>query len=279
MAVPAAGSTAFIPSARHSRLWRELNSIIAITARDIILTFKQPFSLVTSVVMTVVMMGMIGGGLMQNMAGGLGFDYGEYLMVGMVVNMLFMNTAMGMTSLIEEHFTDFTQEMLIAPVSRYAIVLGKILGSSFTALVAIIPVFIMGGAMGVHLGVGATLGLLALSPLMCLAGGAFAMIFIGGIRNTKTANIAVTMISMAQMFLAGVIIPITQSTGVLFALSRIMPMTYCADLARAVAYAGTSGYSQMVLFNPAVCLAAIAALTVLCLLVGTWLFARSNKSK
>jgi ABC-2 type transport system permease protein len=58
-----------------------------------------------------------------------------------------------------------------------------------------------------------------------------------------------------------------------------MPMTYCLDLARAVVYAGTPEYDSVALFNPAVNLAAIAALTAVCLTLGTFFFARSEKNR
>jgi len=62
---------------------------------------------------------------MQNMAGGLGFDFGEFMLIGMLVNMLFMITSMGMASIVDDHDMDFNQEMLVSPVSRYSLVIGR----------------------------------------------------------------------------------------------------------------------------------------------------------
>ncbi|GBU22735.1 hypothetical protein R80B4_02647 [Fibrobacteres bacterium R8-0-B4] len=84
---------------------------------------------------------------------------------------------------------------------------------------------------------------------------------------------------MPQMFLSGAIIPINDTSGVLLVLNRLMPMTYCLDLARAVVYAGTPEYGKVVMFNPAVNFAAIAALTAVCLTVGTLLFAWSERNR
>jgi ABC-2 type transport system permease protein len=225
------------------------------------------------------MMGMIGGNLSQNMAGGLGFDYGQFMMVGMLVNMLFMMTSQGMTSLVEDQDINFTQEMMIAPVSRYSIIIGTILGSAFTAIVSLLGTLIVGLFMGIRLGAGQFLAILALSPLMCLAAGSLAVLLIGSIKSKRAANMAVMLVTMPQMFLSGAIIPINNSSGILLVLNRIMPMTYCLDLVRAVVYAGTPEYSGVVLFNPAVTLAAIIALTAAFLLIGTLLFARSETHK
>ena len=81
------------------------------------------------------------------------------------------------------------------------------------------------------------------------------------------------------MFLSGAIITISNSSGALLVLSRLMPMTYCLDLARAVVYAGSPEYASVVMFNPLVNCIAICALTTVCLIVGTMLFARSEKNR
>src|SRR5690625_3014452 len=164
------------------------------------------------------MMGMIGGNLLDNMAAGLGFELGEFMLVGMLVMMLFMMTTMGMVSLVDDSDDNYSAELLVSPVSRYAIVIGKILGSSFTAIISCFGVLVVGLAMGITLSPWSLLALLALAPLMCLSGGALAMIVMGVIKNNKAANLAVMLITMPQMFLSGVIIPIAHSTGILFLL-------------------------------------------------------------
>ncbi len=261
------------------KLFREVNVVITILSRDITLFFKSPGMLIMSLAMPLIMMGMLGGSLSQNMAGGLGFDYNQYMLIGMLVNMLFMTTASGISSLVEDHVTDFTQEVMISPISRYSIVIGKILGSSFAAILGMFGTIIIGLFMGISLTVGQYLLILLISPLMCLSAGALAMLVIGLIKSNKMANMAVMMITMPQMFLSGAIIPITHSSGILYVLSRIMPMTYCLDLTRAVVYAGTPQYASVVLFNPVISLIIIVSLTVVFLIIGTFFFARTEKNR
>jgi ABC-2 type transport system permease protein len=229
--------------------------------------------------MPVVMMGMLGGGLAQNMAGGLGFNFGQFMLVGMLVNMLFTTTTMGMTSLVEDRQTEFTQEMLVSPVSRYSIVIGKIWGSAFAAIVSMLGTLRVGLVKGIALRPAQLLALLALSPLMCLSAGALAMMIIGLIKNKRTVNFAIMFIVMPQMFLSGAIIPINNNSGVLLVLSRILPMTYCLDLVRAVVYAGTPDYANVVLFNPVICVIGIVVLSVFFLVLGTFFFAKSETNR
>jgi len=264
---------------KSSRLFRELNTVLTVAAREITVFLKSPGTAIMSLAMPLMMMGMIGGNLMQNMAGGLGFNFGQFMLVGMLVNMLFMVTTMGMTSLVDDHDLDFNQEMLVSPVSRYSLVVGKIMGCSFAAVFSMAGTLIVGLIMGITLPFGKLLLILALSPLMCLSGGALAMIAIGLIKSKKAANLAVMLITMPQMFLSGAIIPISNSSGVLLVLNRLMPMTYCLDLTRAVVYAGSPEYARVVMFNPAINFAAIAVLTVVCMVIGTFFFAQSEKNR
>ena len=264
---------------KKSRVFRELNTVVTVMAREITIFFRSPGTAIISIAMPIVLMGMIGGNLMQNMAGGLGFQFGQFMLVGMLVNMLFMVTTMGMTSLVDDHDIDFNQEMLVSPVSRYSIVVGKILGSGFAAIISMAGTLIVSLAMSITLPAGKMLLILALSPLMCLSGGALAMIIIGLIKNKRAANLAVMLIVMPQMFLSGAIIPINNSSGILLILNRIMPMTYCLDLVRAVVYRGSTEYDSVVMFNPFVNFAAIFLLTTVCLVFGTYFFARSEKDR
>lgn len=258
---------------------REINAVVTLFMRGVSVTLKSPGTLIMSLAMPLVMMGMVGGNLSENMAGGLGFDYGQFMLVGMIVNMLFMMTSQGLSSLVEDRETDFTQEIMVSPVSRYSIIIGTIFASSFSAIVSSAGTLVVGLFMGIRLGAGQLLALLILSPLMCLAAGAFAVLLIGCIKSQKAANMAVMLITMPQMFLSGAIIPITHSSGILFVLSRLMPMTYCLNLVRAVVYAGTPEYAGVVLFNPVVNFIAIVALTVIFLALGTWAFSRSEKNR
>lgn len=261
---------------KKSKSSRELNAVVTIAARDIILTFKSPGTLLISFLLPVVMMGMLGGSLAQNIAGSFGFNYNSFMLVGMLVNMLFMVTTMGLTSLVEDRQTDFTQEMMISPISRYSIIIGKIFGSSFGAIVSLGGTLMVGLVMRIAINWEQLLKILVLSPFICLSAGALSIIIIGLIKNTKTASLVASLMTFPQMFLSGVIIPINHSSGVLYVLSHAMPMTYCLDLARAVVYAGTPEYQSVVLFNPLVNFIVIFVLIVIFLSIGTYLFARSE---
>ena len=153
----------------------------------------------------------------------------------MIVNTLYQMTIGGVVSLIEDRENDFTQEMFVSPISRYAIIIGKISGSSITSLFRLVGVFAVALLLRISLGV-EIIRLLLPSPILCLAGGALGMYFISFVRDPKVAGMESLLRVFPQLFLSSVLIPIRHASALLALLTSMMPMTYSVDLARAVFY-------------------------------------------
>ncbi|WP_067931776.1 hypothetical protein [Alicyclobacillus kakegawensis] len=113
---------------------REVNAAVAIAARDVVKSLKSVGSLVSSLAFPLIFVGLMGETIAQNMGAGLGYNYLQFMLIGMAVNTLFQVTIAGIMNLVEDRQNDFTQEMYVTPISRYAIIFGKILGSSCTSL-------------------------------------------------------------------------------------------------------------------------------------------------
>jgi ABC-2 type transport system permease protein len=227
--------------------------------------------------MPVMFLGMFGGQLSQNMGRNMGFDFNTFMLVGMLVQGLFMIMGNGITSLVEDRRTDFTQEILVSPVSRYAIIVGKIAGSAFASYITFFFTIIVGYGIGARLSASQFLTLLAFSPLICLAAGSLGVVCVGCIQKPATAGIVIMMLMMGQTFLSGALIPVNDTTGVMALVSRALPMTYCIDFMRGVFYG--SGGAVRTLHSPQTNLLIIAAFTALFLVVGTSGFVRAQKNR
>lgn len=262
-----------------STIAKETNAILAIISRDVTKGIKSPVLIIISIVIPMIFLGIMGGSLSQNMAGNLGYNYLQFVMIGMIVNSMFTGTVSGMSALIEERDQNLTQELYVSPISRYSIILGKMIGSSFTSLVGLIGILIVALIMQIPLGGMHIVWLFLITPIFCLVGSALGIFFIGFVQNSKAADIGSMAIIMPQMFLAGAIIPIAHSTGLLGFLAKIMPMTYCIDLARAVFYWGEPVYDQIVLHNPLFDLSIMAVFFLVFSTVGTFMFTRSERNR
>jgi ABC-2 type transport system permease protein len=262
-----------------NKFLREINAIITIAMRQIILFLKSPAKLIQSLVMPIVFLGMFGGQLSQNMGMNMDYDFNTFMLVGMLVQTMFMVMGNGVVSLVEDRMTDFTQEILVSPVSRYSLILGTIAGSAFAAYVTFFFTIGVGYCIGARLSISQCFTLLAFSPLMCLAAGSLAVVCIGLIQKPSTAGIVIMLLMMTQTFLSGALIPVNHSTGVMALVSRVLPMTFCVDFMRGVFYAGSAEGSAVTLHAPVFNLVVIAAFTAVFLVVGTAGFVRAEKNR
>jgi ABC-2 type transport system permease protein len=267
------------PTGIASRMGREVNAVFAIAWREVLRAVKSPISLALTVLFPVIFMGILGGSIAENLGGALPFAYLPFMLIGMIANTMYQGTITGVTNLIEERENDFTAELFVAPISRYAVLVGKIVGSAVAALMSLVGVLAMVVVMQIPLDLGDLMRVLALSPVLALAGGSLGVLFVGFVRDPRVAAVGVGLVVFPQMFLAGALIPINSSSGILGLLAKLMPMTYSIDLARNIFYAGKPEYAAAVL-NPAWLDFGVTAVLFLAFtIVGTYFFVRADRHR
>ena len=169
--------------------------------------------------------------------------------------------------------------LFVAPITRYAVLLGRIVGSSLASMVSLIGVLAMIFVMQIPIDFVDILRVLALAPILALAGGALGVLFIGFVQDPKIADVGSMLVVMPQMFLSGSLIPNAGSSGVLGVVARLMPMTYVIDLARNVFYMGKPEYTAVVQYPMALDEVICAAVFVAFLVVGTVMFVRADRNR
>ena len=258
---------------------RETNATISIAAREIMRLVKSPGGIIVDLIFPMFFLGIMGGSLSQNLAIDVGYNFLQFVMIGMIVFNMFMGTTSGMTSLIAERNLNLTQELFVSPISRYTIILGKMIGTSFASLVTLIGILMMALIMRIPLGGIRFVSIILAMPAFCLVGASFGMFFIGLIRDPKVAQMGALLICMPQIFLSGTIIPVLHSSGILAFLADIMPLTYITDLARGVFYWGRPEYNQVVMHSPLFNLVVSVAFFLTFSILGTILFTNSERNK
>ncbi len=256
-----------------------LNAIITIAGRDVIKLLRDRTRIAFSLVFPAIFIGVLGTSLQANLGENLGYNFLEFVFIGVIAQTLFQSTAGGIISLVEDRQNDFAQEMFIAPISRYAILLGKILGETCVSLLQIVGVIALGILIGVPLDWIALIRLLPFFLLVALFGGAFGVIVMSTLSDQKSANQIFPFLLFPQFFLAGVFNPIHNLPLPIFIASRIAPMTYAVDLLRSIYYFGTPYYSRTVLFSPMIDIAVVVITGTLFIVVGTFLFVRHERNK
>ena len=207
------------------------------------------------------------------------YDFLTFVTTGVFAQTLFQSSALGLVSLLEDRDNDFSQELFVAPVSRYAIIVGKITGEAAVALVQGFGVLVVGYLVGARIPLSRLPLLVFAGAAACLLGGAFGLFVLSTVRTRRFADQLFNFVFLPQFFLAGVFNATSGFKWYLQVLSRLAPMRYAVDLVRSVAYAG-SPQRHFVVSDPlAVNVAIVCALFVMFVGSGTALFVRNERNR
>lgn len=258
---------------------KEMNALFTLTVREVMRLVKSPGAIIANIIFPVIFLGLMGGSMSQNLAGNVGYDFLQFIMVGMIVFNMFMGTASGITSLVAEKQMNLTQELFVSPVSKYTIIIGRMLGTSIGSLFSLIGVLFVAFIMGIPFGGIQMLWLLLVTPVFCLSGASLGIFFIGFVQDPKVAQMGAMLIVMPQMFFSGTIIPISNSTGLIGVLTKLMPLTYITDLARGVFYWQKQAYDLVVINHPIVNIIITTAFILVFTVVGTIMYSKAERNR
>lgn len=258
---------------------RELYAILTIAQRDVLRFLRDPARIVGTLILPVIFVGLIGTGFQGSFGQNLGYNLIPVIFTGMFTQTLFQSTASGITSLIEDRENNFSQAIFISPISRYSIVVGKIIGESLVALLQAIAILLFGLLVGIPFTPLNILSMLGAGILVCLMGGSFGVLLLSVFGSQRAANQIFPYFIFPQIFIAGVFNPLRNVPWYLAILSKITPLTYGIDLVRNAYYAGRPEYSQIIVANPLVNIAVMAGLFMVFVFIGTALFVNSERNR
>ncbi len=257
----------------------EANAIVALAYRDLMKFLRDSVRMVSTLIFPLIFIAVLGGSFEASFGDEIGYNFLTFTFTGVLAQTLFQSSAMGLISLIEDRENDFSQEIFVSPISRYSIIFGKVFGESLVSMAQGIGIVAFAIILGIPLSLTQALTLAPIALIICLFGGAFGVIIMANLNSQRAANQVFPFIMLPQYFLAGVFTPIDNLPWYLDFFSRISPMRYAVDLARAVFYAGQPEYPAVVLHGPIFNLGVIAALFGAFLVIGTFLFVRKEKNR
>jgi ABC-2 type transport system permease protein len=170
-------------------------------------------------------------------------NYIRFIIPGIIgMSLLFSSTFAGLSVLWDREF-GFLKEIMVAPVSRVSIVLGRIAGGTTTALIQGILIIGISLFMGFRI---QSLGMLLLSIVfmiliaMCFIG--MGLIFASKMKDMQGFSIVMNFVIFPLFFLSGALYPLENFPSWIRYISRIDPLTYGVDGLRAVMI-GVSSFS------------------------------------
>jgi len=178
---------------------------------------------------------------------------------------------MGISVIWDKEF-GFMKEILVAPISRFSIFLGKMFGDSTDALIQGTIVIFLGLALGMQID---PISFLTCLPVMLLI--TFGLVSIGltiasFMGSLESFGAIQSFINLPLFFLSGALFPIQNLPDWMQTASKVNPLTYGVDALRNILLSGT--WQPYQVQSLLVDVGIVAGFDVVMIIVGTWAFGR-----
>jgi ABC-2 type transport system permease protein len=215
----------------------ELRAMKIVWRRDVIRFANDRIRIVTALVQPLLFLFVLGSGLQQvSSAGTHGVDLKTFIYPGILCLAVMFTAMFSAASIVWDREFGFLREMLVAPVSRSSIVIGKCLGGATVASVQGVILIALAGAVDVPYDPLLILGIFGLQLLLAFSITAFGVMVAARITQMQSFMGVMQMIVMPMFFLAGALYPVGNLPGWLTVLNRIDPLTYAVDPMRRLVF-------------------------------------------
>lgn len=253
-------------------------AIYVVLLRELIRYWRAKARIISSVAQSFFFLIIFGLGF-GGFVGGVGsVSYLSYLAPGIIgMGLLFSSVFSGVSVIFDRQF-GFMKEMLVAPVSRTSIILGKILGGAVTASIQGVILLAVATAMGAFapslmLVVG---GVAAVGVMVLITAGFVGLgVALGSIiKDFHAFQLLSTFVIWPLFMLSGVFFPIDMVPAPLQVAMLLDPMFYGVELLRWCLLG--SGSPLLGPFGWLISLGALVGFNVLIVAIGTYLFSRTQ---
>ncbi|HEV3047720.1 MAG TPA: ABC transporter permease [Solirubrobacteraceae bacterium] len=216
----------------------ELRAIKVVWKRELIRFSRDRLRILTSLMQPFLFLFVLGTGLSRLASAGThGVNLRTFVYPG-VLCMAVMFTAMfSAASLVWDREFGFLREMMVAPVRRSSLVLGKCFGGATVAGFQGVIVLCLAGLVGVPYAGGLIAEVFALQLLLAFAITAFGVMVAARITQMQSFMALMQMAIMPMYFLSGALFPVSGLPQWLSILNRLDPLTYAVDPMRRAVFA------------------------------------------
>lgn len=221
-----------------ARTWRsEVRAVRIIWRRDIIRFVDEPMRIAAWLIQPLLFLFVLGTGLKTLSNGSThGVDLTTFMFPGVVCMVLVYSAMFSAASLVWDRELGFLRELMIAPIGRSSILLGKTLGGTTIAASQGLVVLALAGLVHVPYDPALLLGVFGLQLLIAFTITAFGVMVAATIKQAQTFTQIMQLLVIPALFLSGALYPIANLPTWLGVLSRLNPLSYAVDPTRRLVF-------------------------------------------
>jgi ABC-2 type transport system permease protein len=218
-------------------------AVYALTKREIVRFYRQRSRVIGSLATPLVFWLVLGSGFgasFQTVGGGAGHGYLEYFYPGVLAMILLFTAIFSTISIIEDRSQGFLQAVLVAPISRGSIVLGKIFGATALALFQAIIFLALAPLAGVSVGLIEVVSVCAVFLIVGFGLTALGFLIAWKLDSIQGFHSIMNILLLPMWLLSGAAFPSVGSSKWMALIMHVNPMTYGVAAIRRALYWRTS---------------------------------------
>ncbi len=206
--------------------------------REIVRFYRQKARVVGVILSPLLFWIVIGSGFGNSMRGanGTGQHYLDFFFPGALTMIILFTSIFTMMSVIEDRNEGFLLSVLVAPVSRTVIVMGKVLGGTTLATIQGLIFLIFAPLIGVHFTVNSFLLIVLTVFLVSFSLTALGFAIAWPMDSTQAFHAIINLFLIPLWLLSGSLFAVKDASKWLALLMRINPLTYGTEALRALMY-------------------------------------------
>ena len=214
-----------------------MNGVWILAQREVLRFFRQPSRLLGSLVQPLMLWLFMGSGFADSfISGSSELSYGEFFYPGIVLMLLLFAAIFSTITLIEDRSVGFLQGVLVAPVPRLSIALGKLVGGTLIALFQVLVFLLLAPVAGISLAAEMILALLALCALIGMGFTGLGFMVAWKLDSVAGYHSVMSVVLIPLWFLSGALFPIEGAAPWLEWVMQCNPVTYALVVLRKAFY-------------------------------------------
>lgn len=216
----------------------EVNTVYVLVARDFKKFIREKSRLISTLARPLIWLLLVGGGMSRLVSPGMGVSYIQFIFPGILGMTILFSSIFSSISIIWDKEFGLMKEILVAPVSRFSIVIGKALSGTIISVIQATIILMLFPFLGIKLSLLSVPYAIAVAFLLSFCISSLGIIIATFFENLESFSTIMNFIVMPMFFLSGAMYPVQKLPQVLHYVAKINPLTFGIDALKHAIFRG-----------------------------------------
>jgi ABC-2 type transport system permease protein len=199
----------------------EVNAVYVLVAREFKKFFREKSRLVSTLARPLIWLFLVGGGMSRLVSPGIGIPYMQFIFP--------FSSIFSSISIIWDKEFGLMKEILVAPVSRFSVVIGKALSGTLISVIQASVILMLFPFLGIKMGLPSILNAIFIAVVLSFCISSLGIVIATFYESFESFSVIMNFIVMPMFFLSGAMYPVNKLPYILKIITRLNPFTYGID--------------------------------------------------